>query len=309
MKINTFTNFSNTKNNYVLPKQQEQVNFCANPIKRLNKIAKISIFSLSMAMFHPSAMSQDFLKSISFTFNNNNKLTIEALKDSIKKLNIVIETNFRGGKIFKFDSASIVKLKHIIQKNPEEISYSAPITNSKDVYLCNFGLFGAKRPQGRPHMGLDIFVTPYGRKPKKPVTIQSPIEGVIISSKKANDSNNVISNAVTVLGVDGKKYSFDHMARKEDYLKEKIIPLPEVGQIIKQNDTLGYVGNTGETDLWHLHLTVMTDEELKKQLADPKWIKLSKKSQYTPLNGQVNPLNENEAGKIALFLNQYRKID
>lgn len=79
--------------------------------------------------------------------------------------------------------------------------------------------------------------------------------------------------------------------------------------MIKMCDKLGYVGKTGETDIWHLHLTVMTEKGLENQQNDPGWMALSKKSKYTQLKGQVDPLNESEAGTIANLLNQYTRID
>lgn len=245
----------------------------------------------------------------SMSKNMTVKLKKEISTEVLNGLNIITETNFRGGKIIKFDSTSVEKLKNLIKRDSTEISYNSPIKNTPNVYLCKFGMFGAKRPQGRPHMGLDIFVTPYSMKPKKPILISSPVDGVVIAHKKANDKNNIIANSITILGVDGRQYAFDHMARAKDYPKDKAISLPEVGKIVKTGDSIGYVGNTGETSLWHLHLSVMTDEQLKKQLSDKNWIKLSKKSEYTALKGQVDPLDEKGAGKIATFLNLYQRID
>lgn len=230
----------------------------------------------------------------------------EILKEFLDKLNVIEETNFRGGKICRYDSVSIEKLKKEL-KTTDTVFYSLPIENTPNVYLSGFGFFGAKRPGGRPHMGLDIFVSPYGKKPKIPVSIHAPIDGVVIASKKANEKDNIIANSITILGVDGRKYAFDHMARREDYPKAKELLLPSVGQVIKAGDELGYVGHTGETELWHLHLTVMTDEGLARQLLDDNWRALSKKSPYTSLKGQVDPLSEADAGAIANLLNQYKK--
>lgn len=299
-------NIANRHKNYLTSKPAGTVAFCAKPVGGIKKIVQVSSLGLSMLFIHPSNFAQDIPKFNPFAkiIPKGNELTEEV----VKGLNIIEEINFRGGKTFKFDSVSVEKLRQKILKSPELITYSPPIRNSKNVYLCDFGMFGAKRPGGRPHMGLDVFVTPNARKPEKPVPILSPIEGVVIANKKANPNDNVVANSVGILGVDGIKYSFDHMARAEDYPAFKAILMPQVGQIVKLNDTLGYVGKTGETDLWHLHFTVMTQEGLKNQLADSSWINKSKKSPYTALRGQVNPLDSLVAGKIAKVFNVYRKV-
>lgn len=222
-------------------------------------------------------------------------------------LKIIKTVNFKGGVTHKFDSASVEVLKNRIKRPEKLINYKAPIENSKNVYLEPFGMFFADRPIGRdvrPHLGLDIFVSPYSRKPKTPVIIQAPLDGVVISYKKARENDNVISNAVTMLGVDGRKYSFDHLARTTDY--NDSIPLPKVGTILKAGDKIGYVGATGETTMWHLHLIVMTDKQLEAQKQSHFWQTLSQKTGYCSLSGQVNPLDEKKAGPIAKLLNQYR---
>ena len=84
------------------------------------------------------------------------------------------------------------------------------------------------------------------------------------------------------------------------------IPMPTVGTILKIGDPIGYVGSTGETSLWHLHFTVMTDEQLEKQVNDKSWQKIASQSNYSKLKGQVNPLNPEEAGPIAYLLSEYR---
>ena len=58
--------------------------------------------------------------------------------------------------------------------------------------------------------------------------------------------------------------------------------------------------------MWHLHLIVMTEEQLAKQQKSKFWQKLSKSSGYCKLTGQVNPLDEKSAGPIAKILNKYR---
>ena len=222
-------------------------------------------------------------------------------------LTITADTNFAGGISHCFDDESIQKLKERIYKPDSLIEYKAPIENADNIYLEPFGYFFANRPnrdKKRPHLGLDIFVSPKSKKPKEPVLIQAPIDGVVISHKRARKKDNVIANCVILLGRDGRRYSFDHMARPEDY--EDSIPMPTVGTILNAGDSIGYVGHTGETSLWHLHFSVMTDEQLEKQENDEYWQKIASQSPYSKLKGQVNPLNPDEAGPIAYLLSKYR---
>ena len=225
----------------------------------------------------------------------------------LEGLKIIADTNFVGGISYRFDDESIQILKDRIQMPDSLLEYKAPIENAKNIYLEPFGYFFANRPNGskkRPHLGLDIFVSPNSRKPKKPVLIQAPVDGVVISHKRARKKDNVVANCVILLGRDGRRYTFDHMARPEDY--KDSIPMPTVGTILKAGDPIGYVGNTGETVLWHLHLAVMTDEQLEKQNGDKYWQKIASQSNYSQLKGQVNPLNPDEAGPIAYLLSEYR---
>lgn len=222
-------------------------------------------------------------------------------------LKIIKTVNFKGGVTYKFDSTSVEVLKSRIKCSEKLVTYKPPIENNKNIYLEPFGMFFANRPIGhevRPHLGLDIFVSPYSRKPVTPVVVQAPLDGVVISHKKARENDNIISNAITMLGVDGRRYSFDHLARHNDY--NDSIPLPKVGTILKAGDKIGYVGATGETTMWHLHLIVMTDKQLEAQKKSNYWLTLSEKTGYCSLSGQVNPLDEKKAGPIAKFLNQYK---
>lgn len=289
-------------------KNSNNITFCSklNIMPGRSSLRKFVLGLASIAsVIHPiSANAQKFMAK-------NTEIVSKllcGLDSNFKELKIIEDINFEGGKTFRFDEMSVEKLKKMIISPSQTISYMAPIENAPNVYLDSFGLFGAKRPKGRPHMGLDIFVSKFGRKPSTPVQIHAPIDGIVIAIKKANDNNNKISNAVTILGIDGRKYAFDHMARKKDYPNHPEIIMPKVGTRIKKGDVLGYVGHTGETSLWHLHLIVMTEESLKQQLADPKWIELSQKSNYTVLRGQVDPLSKADAGDIADELNQYNKV-
>ena len=222
-------------------------------------------------------------------------------------LKIVADTNFVGGVSHRFDDESVQKLKERIYKPDSLLEYIAPIEKKSNIYLEPFGYYFANRPNGnkkRPHMGLDIFVSKLSRKPKKPVLIQAPVDGVVISHKRAREKDNLIGNSIVLLGRDGRRYGFDHMARARDYRDS--IPMPTVGTILHAGDSIGYVGATGETVMWHLHFTVMTDEALDTQRESDYWKKLAAQSGYSEAKGQVNPLNREEAGPIADILSKYR---
>lgn len=238
-----------------------------------------------------------------YFLNKPNEITSKDLEG----LNITSTTNFLGGVSYHFDEESVRKLKERIYKPDSLLEYKAPIENAENVYLEPFGYFFANRPNGdkkRPHLGLDIFVSPLARKPKEPVLIQAPVDGVIISHKRARQEDNLIANCVVLLGRDGRRYAFDHMARPEDYSDS--IPMPTVGTILKSGDPIGYVGSTGETTMWHCHLLIRTDEAKKIQKSSKFWQTLASQSQYCSLTGQVNPLNPKEAGPIAYKLSEYR---
>lgn len=215
------------------------------------------------------------------------------------------DTNFVGGITKTYSKENIDRLREVIKTPTTPEDYIAPVENTKDVYLEPFGMFFAKRPGGRPHLGLDIFASKYARKPKQPVVITAPVDGIVISNKKANPDNNIVANCVGLLGKDGRKYCFDHLARPTDY--KTSIPMPEVGTLLHKGDTIGYIGSTGETSLWHLHLGIETEEQLEKQQKSKMWKKVSEHGNYSRLKGQVDPLNENEAGFIAKRLNEYSK--
>lgn len=283
------------------------------------RISKIS-FNLSRrimpaitaaAMLVPAKIAKEPVHTVPSIANYISVLAKKASEiDStvVNGLKIVSDTNFKGGVVHRFDDNSVQILKNRILRDETFIKYVSPIENTNNVYIEDFGKFMADRPdkniKRRPHLGLDIFVTPFAKKPKSPVPVTAPLDGVVVAYKRARKDDNVISNSVTMLGVDGRKYAFDHLARHNDY--DTHIPLPKPGTILKAGDKIGYVGCTGETVMWHLHLIVMTDEMLQKQLKSRYWQNLSKISGYCPLRGQVNPLDYKQAGPIANRLNEYR---
>ena len=273
---------------------------CANS---LNRTARTCV--LACAMLAPMKAAKDTPKELP-------KVCIEYFHTVKKvlpepKLKVLTDTNFLGGIVQRYDDKSVEVIKSRILKQVSVADYVLPIANAKNVYLEKFGMYMANRPRGkrtRPHLGLDIFVSPYSRKPATPVVIRSPIDGIVISRKTARPNDNLIANTVTILGIDGRRYAFDHLARPEDYPNP--VELPKLGAALKKGDKIGYVGSTGETTLWHLHFVVMTDEKLAEQQSSKFWREFAAQSNYTTLKGQVDPLDEKEAGPIAKLLKKYR---
>ena len=242
-------------------------------------------------------------------FSQNITAAINTLNESVLEgLKIVQDTNFVGGITHKFDDKSVEILRKRILRSPELIEYCAPIKNAHNIYVNQFGAYMAKRPGGkftRPHLGLDIFgSSPSTKKPANPIHVRAPLDGVVIAHKCARKTDNVIENKVVMLGVDGRIYSFGHLARPEDYAQKA--DMPKVGTILHKEDLIGFVGRTGETELWHTHFMIMTEENLQKQLSNPLWLKYSLKTKYCPLLGQSNPLDSAEVGYIANILQEYK---
>ena len=235
------------------------------------------------------------------------KFTLLGAKD----LQIVKETTPEGAVIMKLDEASIQKMKNNpnFKQTDAQAKFKAPIEQAPSLRLEKFGYYFQNRPNGnkkRPHLGLDIWVTDYSKKPASPVLITSPIEGIVISEQHSTPDNK-IGNTLIILGRDGRRYAFKHMANSSDYSTS--VAMPKVGSYINLGDKLGYVGATGNTAMWHLHFEVMTDEAKKKQEKDPNWQKASSESQYVEIRGNVNPLDRKEAGPIADILNHYKNKD
>lgn len=130
-----------------------------------------------------------------------------------------------------------------------EIIYSHIFTQKLDqnlifpVKTVNIGdvenTYGAKRPGGRNHEGLDIFalqLTP----------IVSASDGIILKTGRDVLGGNVVK----VLGSDNKIYYYAHLSKYLDF---------KANDKIKRGQTIGYVGNTGNAVSTppHLHFEIM----------------------------------------------------
>ena len=295
-------------------------NLLSKHIPKPVKAARIALTSLMFCL--PAKTGTDiFVKNMlqhSVAVETISKANgLSCLKNIASKFEIVADTNCRGGITRGFKSADITLLKNKMQKLKLETKYIPPIDTGIRPYIPSTGHFGSIRPQNRPHLGVDIYPRLYGRKPQEPVYIMSATDGIVVSSKKspAHDPQNLIANNIKVLAPDGKMYSYDHMARPEDYTGAKYFDLKSPGEIVHAGDTIGIVGRTGETVVWHLHFAVTDQNEIQRQLKNPLWKNLFKNhGVYAVPRGQVDPLNRKKAGNIADILKQYhidsgKKVD
>lgn len=227
----------------------------------------------------------------------------------VEGLKIVKEINCRGGVTHCYNDSSLAVLRTRLADSGIKTNYTVPIDTLLNPYIPSTGQFGSLRPQGRAHLGIDIYPRLYGRKPKEPVAVLSSTDGIVVSVKKSpeKDPKNLIANNIKVMSADGKIYSYDHLGRPEDYKNAKYTPLKELGEVVHAGDTIGTVGKTGETDVWHLHLGIEDAGAKKRQEESKLWKDLFKKySVYATPRGQVDPLDSEKAGRISEYLNKYR---
>ncbi len=232
-----------------------------------------------------------------------------AMSVMTKGLDIVQNINCRGGVTHCFSDSSLNVLRQRLISSNIKTVYKLPVDTAIKPYIPSTGQFGSIRPQNRPHLGIDIYPRLYGRKPKEPVAVMSATNGIVVSVKKSpeKDPKNLIANNIKIMSPDGKMYSYDHLGRPEDYKGAKFTELKNIGDIVQAGDTIGTVGKTGETEVWHLHFSVCDLDAQKAQQKNPIWQKLFKKNTvYATPMGQIDPLNKEKAGKISEVLGLYK---
>lgn len=99
--------------------------------------------------------------------------------------------------------------------------------------------YGGKRPGGRKHEGLDIFAPRLS-------PVVSAIDGIILKAGRDILGGNVI----WILGNDYRIYYYAHLSKCLDFKSEVKV---------KQGQTIGYVGNSGNAVSTppHLHFEIM----------------------------------------------------
>ena len=99
--------------------------------------------------------------------------------------------------------------------------------------------YGAPRPGGREHQGIDIFA-PHG------TPVLNAADGIILYTGRDTYGGNVVK----IFGADKRIYYYAHLHSYNDF---------EPGEKVYQGDVIGYVGNTGNaiTTPPHLHFEIM----------------------------------------------------
>ena len=277
-------------------------------IRKISTATKVLMSSFLLSL--PTPLAKDtFTKTPQITEIIPRHIVPKLNKSLTKGLKIVENINIRGGVTHCYNDSSMLVLQKRLLNTGIKGQYTCPIDTAIKPYIPSTGQFGSIRPAGRTHLGIDIYPRLYGRKPKKPVAVVSATDGIAVSVKKSpqNDPNNLIANNIKIMAPDGKIYSYDHLGRREDYKGAKYTELKEIGSIIHAGDTLGTVGHTGETAVWHLHFSVEDLNIKKEQEHSTLWKDLHKRySVYATPRGQIDPLDKEKAGTIADFLNLYR---
>ena len=118
------------------------------------------------------------------------------------------------------------------QKLPEWIFPLPNFTRFRDSWFKDRD--GGKRR----HLGTDISA-------HEGTEIYSVTDAVVLYI----GSGSLAGNCVYTRDSEGNEYLYCHMVKRSDFLK--------TGDVLKQGDIVGYVGNTGNSSANHLHLTVI----------------------------------------------------
>jgi murein DD-endopeptidase MepM/ murein hydrolase activator NlpD len=98
-----------------------------------------------------------------------------------------------------------------------------PVAGVRPAMLAD--TFGAPRPGGRRHQGIDIFA-------KRGTPVVAPIGGVVLRTGQ----NRLGGNVVWLLGPGQQVHYLAHLDRFGVF---------DAGDVVRAGDVLGYVGNTG----------------------------------------------------------------
>lgn len=160
----------------------------------------------------------------------------------IKVLILFFITVLFSSLVFFFipDEFKIIFSQIFASKTHQKILLPVKSVNIADIE----NTYGAERPGGRKHKGLDIFAPLF-------TPIISATDGIILKTGRDILGGNVIK----ILGRDNRIYYYAHLSKYLDF---------ENGEKIKQGQTIGYVGNTGNaiSTPSHLHFEIMEIEWL-----------------------------------------------
>jgi peptidoglycan LD-endopeptidase LytH len=124
-----------------------------------------------------------------------------------------------------------------IHSNKDYQPIIIPVSGTSHQAIEN--TYGASRPGGREHQGIDIFA-PHG------TPVLNAIDGIVLYTGRDTYGGNV----VRILGIDKRMYYYAHLRAHNDF---------EAGETVDRGDVIGYVGNTGNaiTTPPHLHFEIM----------------------------------------------------
>lgn len=172
------------------------------------------------------------------------------------KLNVQIsfahpyDVNDGGDAGLRFSAQNIYAyLVTVYDDNCEEKEYSMPELPQgylesltfplKKMYFYN-SWYGPRQNNTRYHLGMDIRSEEYS-------DIYSCCDGTV----KALGSNGTAGNYIVIEDKYGYRYHYYHMVVLTDFLS--------VGDEVARGDLVGYVGNTGNSDRDHLHLSIVNE--------------------------------------------------
>ncbi len=119
--------------------------------------------------------------------------------------------------------------------------YIATIMDPLPYRHIKDGWYGDRSKATRRHMGTDI-------RAREGQNIPSCTAGTVVRIAY----NDIAGNYVTVKDDYGFYYSYCHMVELTDFLSE--------GDRVEQGQLIGHVGNTGNSDAPHLHLSIIAPE-------------------------------------------------
>lgn len=228
------------------------------------------------------------------------KLSYKKGQELAKKLPRTFYFTKSEGMTEFFDDEGLKLLRNLfLTDSSTPKAYSRPISAEYSPYISKNGLFGAKKGL-LPNLGVEITVN---KSDVQSIPAVSPITGIIISQKTPPRGTGI--RETKIMGIDGKIYVFKFNSAAKDYISSKLPVFRKIGTLVNQNDTVGLIRNTPNTDKFSLHFRVEDLDVKSLQEKNDAWIGL-KDFFGVEIAGQVNPLDPKKAGKIASVLRQYR---
>lgn len=220
-----------------------------------------SILKISILLFSASAFSHILIAPLTLSNQPDSKHLEAGLNCpngncSIKQENILPTNNLFA-----------------VQGAPPKIDYVCPFASPLQVVKTSDYNMARRHPVlriVRPHYGTDLVGVGAA-----PAQVRSISGGRVIRS----EWNGGYGRQVTVLQDDGSVVTYSHLQLvNESYITNPLNPtncaLPEAGQRVEVNQSIGCMGMTGTVSGIHLHLEVYksaSDYDLKKRINPMLW--------------------------------------